>query len=250
MASYVTIDFSQVEDPEPPKGRDKKTRARADRLVRSRAEPKVEEQPALPEVADVATQGTPLSDDLIEAMKATFVRSGGNIAMVARTHNMTPKKVTDLAAQYDWPVYGQGATHGEAIRKTRLENLAQILEDQLFEMAQSLGVEQKAIEDITEKGMGSRYVAPLTQRSSAFSALFDRYMRVMTLLEPEVFGHDDDPSNPVAAKLRQKKEHDALGGVDGVNRQLAEFAARVAVGTVEAMEQRQDGEVVDVNPSG
>lgn len=239
MSNYVTIDFSQVEDPEVP---------RRDRLQRARTEPKVEEQPNLPSVADVSPRGTPLEDDLLEAMKATFVRSGGNVSMVARTHNVTPKKVTDLAAEYDWPVYGQGTTHGEAIRKTRLENLAQILEDQLFEMASSLGVESKQIDDITEKGMGSKYVAPLTQRSSAFSALFDRYMRVMTLLEPEVFGHDDDPSNPVAAKMRQKKERDALGGVDGVNRQLAEFAARVAVGTVEAMEQRQEGDTIDLNP--
>lgn len=247
-------------DPSEARAEEQSAPAQRDKMSRARQElpyvPLASQDPeavsaALPDVAEVAPQGTPLPPELLEAAKATFTATGGNIAEVARTHDLTPAKVTRLAAQHDWPVYGEGATAAERSRRTRLVNLANLLERQLFELAGAMGVETKHLEDITEKGLGSKYVAPLTQRSSAFSAVFDRYMRVMTLLEPELFGGDDDPSNPVAAKLRQRKERDSLGGVDGVNRQLAEFAARVAVGTVEAVEASRtaEPEVIDVSPS-
>lgn len=260
MSTYVTIDFSRVgdEDPADVDERTLKTRKnRAERRERLERTPLAEENPELvnqmlPSVADTAPQGTPLPPELIEAAKATFTASGGNISEVCRVHDLSPQKVMQLAHVYSWPVYGEGVSSAERSRRGRLEQLAHTLEKRLHEIGESLGVEKKALDDVTEKGLNSKWVAPLNQRSSAFGVVFDRYMRVMALLEPELFGADDDPSNPVAAKVRQKQQRDSLGGVDGVNRQLAEFAARVAVGTVSAMEaERADrAEVIDVHANG
>lgn len=186
----------------------------------------------------------------LEAAKATFTASGGNLAVVARTHDLAPNVVKKLAAKHDWPVYGDGYASSEKTRKSKLENLAQALEDQMTDLLGSLKVETKGVEEFADKQKWSEYVATLSQRSSAFNAVFDRWMRVMTLLEPETFGGDLDPSNHAAAKIRQKAHEDALGGVDGINRQLADFAARVAVGVVDHMGRRDDvsGEIVDVTP--
>jgi hypothetical protein len=185
----------------------------------------------------------------LEAAKATFTASGGNLAVVARTHDLAPNVVKRLAAKYDWPVYGDGYTAGEKTRKTRLESLADALEQRMTDMLAALEVETKPSEDFADKGKWSKYVATLSQRSSAFNAIFDRWLRVMTLLEPETFGGDTDPSNHAAAKTRQRAHEDALGGVDGINRQLADFAARVAVGVVDHMGRRDEisGEVIDVS---
>lgn len=254
----VTIDFSRVADEADiarvSESYRKQTENRARTRQRLESTPLFEENPELvskmlPSVADTAPQGTPLPPELIEAAKATFTASGGNISEVCRVHDLSPAKVLQLASTYEWPVYGEGVSSAERSRRGRLEQLAKTLEKRLYEMGDSLGVERKAIDDVTEKGLGSQYVAPLNQRSSAFGAIFDRYMRVMALLEPELFAGDDDPSNPVAAKIRQKQQRDSLGGVEGVNRQLAEFAARVAVGTVSAMENERAraAEVIDVH---
>lgn len=187
----------------------------------------------------------------LEAAKATFTASGGNLATVARTHDMAPDVVKRLAAKHDWPVYGDGYASSEKTRKTKLENLADALERRMTAMLDALEVETKDLEQFADKQQWSKYVSSLSQRSSAFNAVFDRWMRVMTLLEPETFGGDTDPSNHAAAKIRQKAHEDALGGVDGINRQLADFAARVAVGVVDHMGRRDEvsGEIVDVTPS-
>lgn len=240
MPETITLDFSRVDE------------IPRDKMSRSRTElPREELARLLPAVNDAAPgQGVSLPQERIEAAKATFIATGGNVAEVARCHDLTPGAVTKLAHEHDWPVYGEGMTSAEKSRKSRLLNLADLLENRLFQLADAMGVEKKDIEDITEKGLQSVYVAPLTQRSSAFSAVFDRYMRVMALLEPELFGNDDDPSNPVAARIRQRNQRDSLGGADGVDRQMAEFAARVAVATVQAREamQRGQAEVIDVEP--
>lgn len=254
MADTVIIDFSQVEEPKGPRPvaarRDKLTRSREDVGALDAAGPALMSA-LLPSINEAAPgHGVTLPAELIEAAKATFISSGGNVAEVVRVHDLAPTTVTRLAAKNDWPVYGDGTTSAERSRKTRLHNLADMLENRLFQLADSMGVEKKEVQDITEKGMGSRYVAALNQRSSAFSAVFDRYMRVMALLEPEVFAADDDPSNPMAARVRAKQGRDALGGVDGVDRRLAEFAARVAVSTLEAQRDGQalPAEIIDVEP--
>lgn len=193
--------------------------------------------------------GVDLPAAKLEAMKATFVASGGNLSEVARTHDVSPDKVMKLAQAYDWPVYGAGYSSAEKSRKTRLENLAVLLEQQVFDLASSLAVEKKELDELNEKGLNSRFVASLSQRSQAFSTVFDRYMRVMTLLEPETFGADD---NAVAARVRAEASPDALGGVDGVNRMLADFAARVSVGVVKGLQERNEevvrADVIDVDP--
>lgn len=237
MSDFVTIDFSRVglDGPRDEPRRDKMTRSRDDLATKELALPAVNE--AAPGVSRY------FPPELLEAAKATFTASGGNIAEVARAHDLATTTVTRLAAKHEWPIYGQGNRSVELGRKTRLENLSTVLENRLFQLADAMGVETKEIHDITEKGMGSKFVAPLTQRSSAFSAVFDRYMRVMALLEPELFGQDDDPSNPVAAKIRQRQNQNALGGVDGIDRRMADFAARVAVTALK--ERDGTGDVID-----
>lgn len=246
MPDHIVIDFSRVEEADAPRP----AAVRRDKLTRSREE-LASTDLALPDINVVAPgRGITLPEEKLEAAKATFTASGGNISEVARTHDLTTDSVKMLAAKHNWPVYGHGTTLVERQSKTRLANLAQVLENRLFQLADAMGVETKEVHDITEKGLGSKYVAPLTQRSSAFSAVFDRYMRVMALLEPEVFGHDDDPANPVAAKLRARANQDALGGVDGIDRRMAEFAARVAVSAVQAAQEGQalPTEIIDVEP--
>lgn len=239
MTDFVTIDFSRVDQEGP------RDEARRDKLTRSR-ESVATTEIALPDVNEAAPgRGRYFPPELLEAAKATFTASGGNIAEVARAHDLAPSAVTRLAAKHEWPIYGRGNNSAELGRKTRLENLATVLENRLFQLADAMGVETKEIHDITEKGLGSKFVAPLTQRSSAFSAVFDRYMRVMTLLEPELFGQDDDPSNPVAAKLRQRANQDALGGVDGIDRRIADIAARAAVTALEHRDRPGAGDVID-----
>jgi hypothetical protein len=249
VSAYVVIDFSQVAEPSAPQPK----KPRRDKLTRSRETlPNTALERLLPSIAETAPgRGVTYPPELLEAAKATFTASGGNVAEVARVHNIPPTSVTRLAAKHDWLVYGHGVTQGTKARKTRLESLAEVLENRLFQLADAMGVETKEIHDITEKGLGSKYVAPLTQRSSAFSAVFDRYMRVMALLEPELFAQDDDPSNPVAAKIRQRQHRDALGGVDGVDRRMAELAGRIAVSAMQALEESRElpdvveAEVVD-----
>lgn len=243
MSDTIIIDFSRAEEPPRPS-----VVRRPDAMSRSRedlADPELES--LLPDVNEAAPgRGISLPGELLEACKATFIATGGNISEVARTHDLTPEAIKKLAVKHDWPVYGEGMTSAAKGRKHRLEQLAGVLENRLFQLADAMGVEKKDVLDITEKGLGSVYVAPLTQRSSAFGAVFDRYMRVMALLEPELFGQDDDPSNPVAAKIRQRQNRDALGGVDGVDRRMAEFAARVAVGVAELSRHPGRGEIIDV----
>ena len=244
MTAYVTIDFSRVAEPDAPQP----AKPRRNKMTRSAKPVGTELDRILPAVNEVAPgQGVTLPPELLESAKATFTASGGNIAEVSRVHNLEAATVTRLAAKHDWPVYGHGTSMIEKARKTRLTTLADVLENRLFQLADAMGIETKEVTDITEKGLGSKFVAPLTQRSSAFAAVFDRYMRVMALLEPDIFGHDDDPSNPVAARLRQRQNRDALGGVDGVDRRLAEFAARVAVTAVEASREGQllPAEIID-----
>lgn len=253
----VTIDFARVPFGPPEEPKPKPTKM-AEAKVSIPDVPLVEDQPeeivsSLPKAKELGWDRNEhgLDPAKLEAAKATFVASGGNLSLVARTHDLAANVVKKLSVKHDWPVYGDGYASSEKTRKSKLESLAAILERQLHSMAEAMGVEKKRLNDVTEKGLASQYVAPLSQRSSAFSSLFDRYMRVMTLLEPELFGGDDDPSNPVAAKMRQKAHADALGGVDGINRQMADFAARVAVGVVEGMGSKREAveaQVVDVTP--
>ena len=244
--SHVVVDFSVLDEQPPaepalPPELRPQTGREAGELPRTALESVM---PALNEAAPV---GTRLNETLLEAAKATFTASGGNIAEVSRQHGIKPQTVARLAAQRGWPVYGDGASAREKSRRTTLKRLADMLEEQMFDLGTALGVERKELEDVVRNGTGSQYVAPLNQRSQAFSVVFDRYMRVMALLEPELFGNDLDSSNPVAARARRENP-DAPGGLDGIDRRMADFAARVAVATLDAQARQHDthdAEVVD-----
>jgi len=243
LSAFITIDFSRVADPDGPQP----AAARRDKLTRSRETlPLTALEKLLPSVEEAAPgSGVTYPPEMLEAAKATFTSSGGNVAEVSRVHNLHTATVTRLAAKHEWPVYGHGTSVESKSKRTKLMTIAGVLENKLFQLTDAMGIEKKQLLDVTEKGLNSQYVAPLNQRSTAFSAVFDRYMRVMAILEPELFAADDDPSNPVAAKIRQKQHRDALGGVDGVDRRMADFAARVAVATLDAVQRPGAGEVID-----
>lgn len=233
----VVIDFSQAVEP----GEEPAAYARDEHPL----------VPLMPVKREVRAAGIHIDPMKLEAAKATFTATGGNLAAVASAHDLAPNVVKKLAAELDWPVYGDGLASSEKSRKGKLEKLYAALERQVLAALDSLEIETKEKNTYADKGSMSVYVATLSQRNSTFAALFDRYLRVGALLEPELFGNDPDPSNTAAAKVRAKAHQDALGGVEGLNRQMADFAARLAVGIVDHMGARsvETGEVIDVEPT-
>jgi len=169
----------------------------------------------------------PVADDEIEGIKAAFVRTGGNLAQVAREFSTSPARVKSLALKNGWTLYGRAKSSHEKASTSRLQALSQSLEAKLYELLASLEVETKEYHDVTKDGLNSQYVANLASRNSAFKDVFDRYMRVQALLEPETFGEDKNS----AARLAQQKasSSDGLGGVEGVNRQITALIAGVVV---------------------
>jgi hypothetical protein len=169
----------------------------------------------------------PVADDEIEGIKAAFVRTGGNLAQVAREFSTSPARVKSLALKNGWTLYGRAKSSHEKASTSRLQALSQSLEAKLYELLASLEVETKEYHDVTKDGLNSQYVANLASRNSAFKDVFDRYMRVQALLEPETFGEDKNS----AARLAQQKAQsaDGLGGVEGVNRQITALIAGVVV---------------------
>ena len=190
----------------------------------------------------------PVADDEIEGIKAAFVRTGGNLAQVAREFSTSPARVKSLALKNGWTLYGRAKSSHEKASTSRLQALSQSLEAKLYELLASLEVETKEYHDVTKDGLNSQYVANLASRNSAFKDVFDRYMRVQALLEPEVFGEDKNS----AARLAQQKasSSDGLGGVEGVNRQITALIAGVVV-TQDQVSKPPDMEaaqVIEANP--
>jgi len=190
----------------------------------------------------------PVADDEIEGIKAAFVRTGGNLAQVAREFSTSPARVKSLALKNGWTLYGRAKSSAEKSSTSRLQALSQSLEAKLYELLASLEVETKEYHDVTKDGLNSQYVANLASRNSAFKDVFDRYMRVQALLEPEVFGEDKNS----AARLAQQKASspDGLGGVEGVNRQITALIAGVVV-TEDQVSKPPDMEaaqVIEANP--
>jgi hypothetical protein len=190
----------------------------------------------------------PVADDEIEGIKAAFVRTGGNLAQVAREFSTSPARVKSLALKNGWTLYGRAKGSHEKASTSRLQALSQSLEAKLYELLASLEVETKEYHDVTKDGLNSQYVASLASRNSAFKDVFDRYMRVQALLEPETFGEDKNS----AARLAQTKAQsaDGLGGVEGVNRQITALIAGVVV-TEDQVSKPPDMEaaqVIEANP--
>ncbi len=106
-------------------------------------------------------------------------------------------------------------------------------------------VEKKTKDDIVQYRSNSIYVEPLASRSSSFKVLMDQYMRVSTLLEPEVFAADPDGTNFHA---RSARAENYPGGIEGVNREMADFLSEIVVGVADKIKDRElrgYGEIID-----
>ena len=197
------------------------------------------------EIEEAFTEGTQhrhnsvekLDPQIIEGAKAAFTSSGGNISEVAALYDITPQMVMRLASQEKWPIYGGGTKAIDSKSHAQLRSLAQKLWKRIEIMLDAMDVEKKAKADIVQHRVNSEYVEPLASRSGAFKTLMDQYMRVMTILEPETFAVDSDGTNIHAAKARQQNNP---GGIEGVNRELADFFSDVVIGVADRIKERDE----------
>lgn len=188
-----------------------------------------------------------LDPQIIEGAKAAFTASGGNISEVAALYDLTPDTVMKLAHQEQWPIYGGGTKAVDSKSHAQLRSLAKKLWKRIEVMLDAMDVEQKKKDDITQHRLHSEYVEPLSSRSSAFKTLMDQYMRVMTILEPETFAVDTDGTNIHA---RRAKDSAHPGGIEGVNRELANFFSEVVIGVADRARERSEldgyGQIIDL----
>lgn len=231
MSETITIDFSEEEET----------------LVRQRVvmpEIKASTPKMTKEVEDAFEsgdklnlhQGMKLPPELIEGAKAAFTSSGGNISEVAALYDLTPEVVMRLASQEKWPIYGGSTKALDSKSQAQLKSLANKLWHRIEKLLDSIEIEKKKKVDITQHRMNSEYVEPLASRSGAFKTLMDQYMRVMTILEPETFAVDGDGSNVHARNARHQANP---GGIEGVNRELANFFSDVVVGVADRIKERE-----------
>lgn len=215
MVEQIIVDFRDIPDP-PEEKRD--VRFAAELLSAS-----------MPEVDPTDYDDRPVANDEIESIKATFVKTSGNIAETARQHKTSPARVKSLSLRNGWTLYGTAKDSHEKASTTKLRALAESLEHKMYELLGSLEVETKELADPTKDGLNTHYIASLSARNTAFKDVFDRYMRVQALLEPETFGEDKGGSNSVARFARMDGHPDALGGVEGINRQITALIAGIVV---------------------
>lgn len=186
-----------------------------------------------------------LPPELVEKAKAAFISSGGNISEVSALYDLTPESVLRLASQENWPIYNGTTKLSESHSKGQLHSLQAKLWGRIEIMLEAMDVETKARDDLTQHRAHSEYVEPLSARSTAFKTLMDQYMRVSTILEPELFSDDPEASNYHASKARREKY---AGGVEGVNREIADFFSQVVVGIADRISDREMsgyGEIID-----
>lgn len=182
---------------------------------------------ALPDTIDPFS----IAPAVIEAAKATFVATGGNVSAVARAHGLTGEMIIKLATEMEWPVYGDELTSHEKSRRSRLHSMADALEPRLLGAIHSVEIETKHEDDESDKGKRSRYVAPLRERTAAVKALGDLYLKIVGTLDPDLTGEQ-------AGSQTQ--------AVTDIDKRMAEIAGRAAAA---ALEHRPgDGEVIDVEP--
>ena len=167
-----------------------------------------------------------LDDSQVEAVKATYVQTRGNLSATAKEHGLSPHEVRLMSQDGQWKVYGLPITSQEKATRSRIEQMADTLTVRTDEMLDSLTVEYKALEDMTDKGMSSHYVASLAQRTTAFTAMFDRLMRLLTILNPEEFVHDPAVSNTYARKAETEKI-----GADEVGRMIGAMVGEITKGS-------------------
>jgi len=181
------------------------------------------------------TQEMSLPQEIVEGAKAAFIASKGNIHEVSALYDLTPEAVIRLAAQQQWPVYGSTEVM-QSKSETQLTTLRDRIWRRIEIMLESMDVEEKKKNDIVQYRTKSKYVEPLSARSQAFKTLMDQYMRISTILEPETFASDPDSANYHARKAREDKYP---GGIEGVNREMADFLSEVVVGLADKVKQRE-----------
>lgn len=182
------------------------------------------------------TLATTLPPEIVEGAKAAFIATGGNISEVASMYDLAPQAVFELAKAEEWPVYGGSTKVVEARGRAQLIILRDKLWARIENVLNALDIETKQKRDIVQHRMQSVYVEPLASRNSLFKNLMDQYMRVQTLLEPEFFSNDPDGSNFHARKAREEQY---AGGIEGVNREMADFFSQVVVGIADKLKERE-----------
>lgn len=187
-----------------------------------------------------------LPQEVIEGAKAAFIASGGNISEVSSLYDLTPEAVIKLASKENWPVYGGSTKAIESKSKAQLTILRDKLWLRIETFLDSMEIEKKHKDDIVQHRTNSEYIEPLQSRSSAFKTLMDQYMRVSTLLEPEIFSADPDGSNFHARNARGQSYP---GGIEGVNREMADFISEIVVGIADKYRDKElqgYGDIIDM----
>lgn len=179
---------------------------------------------------------TRLPPEIVEGAKAAFIATGGNISEVASMYDLAPQAVLEMAKSEEWPVYGGSTKVVEARGRSQLIILRDKLWSRVEKLLDSLDIEKKSKQDIVQHRVHSEYVEPLASRNSTFKTLMDQYMRVQTILEPETFAADPDGSNFHA---RKAQEEAYAGGIEGVNREMADFFSQVVVGIADRLKERE-----------
>lgn len=186
-----------------------------------------------------------LTDSQIEGARATYVATGGNVSETARYHDLPASTVQRLSVDLEWPVYGT-----ESAEKGHRQHMRKVmgkLEENMLELADSLGVERKEKHQIAtmSKRELSVYLEPLSSRHSAFKTVFDAWMRLGAVMYPEDFAKDPDPANWKAQEAREQvRDLALLGGLAGIKRGMEDVLANHFV---PGMPDR-DREIIDVTP--
>jgi hypothetical protein len=183
-----------------------------------------------------STLAAKLPVEILEGAKAAFVATGGNISEVASMYDLSPQAVLRLAKEEDWTVYRGSTKAVEAAGRAQLIILRDKLWARIEKVLNALDIESKDKADIVQHRLNSVYVEPLASRNSLFKNLMDQYMRVQALLEPEIFANDGDGTN---FNARRAREHDYPGGIEGVNREMADFFSEVVVGIADKLKDRE-----------
>lgn len=207
---------------------------------REQVEQALEDGGALPRSRSVR-----LPSHVIEHVKSSYIASGGNISEVAALHDLTPEAVVRLAVQQDWTLYGGSHKALEPQSRNRLRALQERLWIKIEHFLDSMEVEKKQKDDIVQYRLRSEYVEALSNRNAAFKTLMDQYMRIGAILEPELFANDPDNSNSSARKAREDMHP---GGIEGVNRDMANFFADVVIGVADRVKDREMqgyGQIID-----
>ena len=181
------------------------------------------------------TLAASLPKEILEGAKAAFIATGGNISEVASMYSLAPQSVLLLAQEESWAVYAGGTKVVQSMGRSQLMIMRDKLWAKIEVVIDSLEIEKKKKKDLTQHRAYSEYVEPIASRNAVFKNMMDQYMRIQTLLEPEFFANDPDSSN---FQARRARESQYPGGIEGVNREMADFFSEVVVGIADKLKDR------------